>query len=107
MNNLEKEFVPYEIALELKELGFNEPCFGYYYGNKTFSLIKQYEIGVFDTNSTTNRYDGHGERPTAILYQQAFRYLYKKLKIKGSIPIDSKSQVMFLKELIEKLKLNK
>lgn len=25
---IEKEFMPYEIALELKELGFNEECFG-------------------------------------------------------------------------------
>ena len=27
---MEKEFVPYELALRLKELGFNEPCFGMY-----------------------------------------------------------------------------
>ena len=27
---MKKEFVTYEIALELKELGFDEPCFGYY-----------------------------------------------------------------------------
>lgn len=27
---MEKEFVPYEIALQLKELGFNEPCFKKY-----------------------------------------------------------------------------
>ena len=27
---MKKEFVKYEIALELKELGFDEPCFGYY-----------------------------------------------------------------------------
>ena len=27
---MEKEFVTYEIALALKELGFDEPCFGYY-----------------------------------------------------------------------------
>lgn len=26
---MEKEFIPYEQALSLKELGFNEPCFGY------------------------------------------------------------------------------
>ena len=25
-----KEFIPYEQALALKELGFDEPCFGYY-----------------------------------------------------------------------------
>lgn len=28
---MEKELVSYEIALALKELGFNEPCFTYYY----------------------------------------------------------------------------
>ena len=26
----EKEFIPYELALELKQLGFVEPCFAYY-----------------------------------------------------------------------------
>ena len=33
------EFVPYSEALELKELGFNEPCFGYYNnkGDLTFN----------------------------------------------------------------------
>ena len=25
---MEKEFVPYDLALELKELGFDETCFG-------------------------------------------------------------------------------
>ena len=28
---MEKELVSYEIALALKEFGFNEPCFTYYY----------------------------------------------------------------------------
>jgi hypothetical protein len=28
--NIEKEFLPYEQALELKELGFDEECFGFY-----------------------------------------------------------------------------
>jgi hypothetical protein len=28
--NSMKDFVPYEPALELKQLGFDEPCFGYY-----------------------------------------------------------------------------
>ena len=27
---MNKEFIPYEQALALKELGFDEPCFGYY-----------------------------------------------------------------------------
>jgi hypothetical protein len=29
--NLEKEFVPYQQSLELKELGFDEPCFTWYW----------------------------------------------------------------------------
>ena len=32
-----KDFVPYQPSLELKELGFNEHCFGYY-------KINQYEL---------------------------------------------------------------
>jgi hypothetical protein len=27
---MEKEFVPYELALRMKQLGFDEPCFGFY-----------------------------------------------------------------------------
>lgn len=30
MKEIEKQFIPYEQALKLKELGFNEECFGYY-----------------------------------------------------------------------------
>lgn len=32
---MEKEFVTYDIAIKLKELGFNENCFGYYKNNNT------------------------------------------------------------------------
>jgi hypothetical protein len=27
---MQKEFVPYELALRMKQLGFDEPCFGFY-----------------------------------------------------------------------------
>ncbi len=27
---MEKEFVPYELAVKLQDLGFDESCFGYY-----------------------------------------------------------------------------
>jgi len=30
MKTIDKEFVPHEQSLELKELGFDEPCFGFY-----------------------------------------------------------------------------
>jgi hypothetical protein len=35
---MEKEFVTYEIALELKELGFNKRCFAYFNENKILNL---------------------------------------------------------------------
>ena len=35
---MEKDFVPYEQALALKELGFDEPCFGYYTSPDSLTL---------------------------------------------------------------------
>jgi hypothetical protein len=35
---MEKEFVPFELAVKLKELGFNEPCWGYYHVNEGYSI---------------------------------------------------------------------
>jgi len=36
---MEKEFIPYEQALELKELGFKEECFKQHYHNITSDLV--------------------------------------------------------------------
>ena len=30
MEDFKKDFVPYDKALKMKELGFDEPCFGFY-----------------------------------------------------------------------------
>ena len=63
---MEKEFVPYEIALALKELGFDEPCFGFYFKEKEeeeFKLIVRGGTGAF-----------FGYQFDAPLYQQAFRW---------------------------------
>lgn len=49
---MKKEFIPYEQALELKELGFNEECFTY---NDNSKLLR-----------------------AGILYQQAFRWFREK-----------------------------
>jgi hypothetical protein len=64
------EFIPYEYALELKELGFDEPCFGYY-------LCRNSTFGIDDLFITTEwidllPYDSSSCK--APLYQQAFRW---------------------------------
>ena len=38
---MDEDFVTYELAVKLKEKGFNEPCYGYYHcngGNDSFEL---------------------------------------------------------------------
>ena len=57
-----KEFVPYEIALELKQLGFDEPCFAY------FSESQQLHLCRFENMSDR----GFVSAPT---YSKAFRWL--------------------------------
>ena len=62
---MEKEFVPYELAVKLKSLGFNEPCFGYY------KDMKGEKVLLYDTMD----FDGECNAP---LYQQAFRWFREK-----------------------------
>ena len=85
-----REFVTYEQALVLKELGFDEPCFGVYANgefNELFVCGEQYYPK--DPQETTNSYiiktmadsDLHffsKTSCTAPLYQQAFRWFREK-----------------------------
>jgi hypothetical protein len=78
---MQKEFIPYEQALNLKELGFDEPCFGYY--NTTWSkqnelLFPQYAGELENWNEMTHLC-------SAPLYQQAFRWFRGKFKIISTI----------------------
>jgi hypothetical protein len=96
---MEKDFVPYEPSLALKELGFDEPCLGVYYESKTFYIYTKSK-GVKNSDKTSQSWVF-----TAPLYQQAFKWLYQKLDIeKGVMPLDTESQQLLLKELIEIVK---
>jgi len=72
---MEKEFIPYTEALALKELGFDEPCFGYYnidpqLKNPAFNMVKPFEhIWCLPTP----------------LYQQAFRWFREQYGLMGSV----------------------
>ena len=70
---MNKEFIPYEQALELKELGFDDVCLGYYHTTLSSSGIDLI-IG-----KTPNRFYHLIRIPEdfdtlAPLYQQAFRW---------------------------------
>ena len=65
---MNKEFIPYEQALELKELGFEEICFAWYHkGKLTFNELYNFP----DINQNTRN-------TSAPLYQQAFRWFRDK-----------------------------
>ena len=69
---MEKEFVPYELAVKLKELGFDEPCLGYY-SNVEFVFGNH-------TNNVMQRF-----RYSAPTYQQAFRWFREKHEVFGIV----------------------
>jgi hypothetical protein len=77
--NMNKEFIPYEQALALKELGFDENCIAFYEpGNKQVQVV-----GV------EQRYNNpellRMKDFCAPLYQQAFRWFREKYKLQAEI----------------------
>jgi hypothetical protein len=79
---MEYEFVSYEVALKLKELGFDEPCLTYYY--ELTSNLRTH-IGVDIGNAWT--YTGNKKLgfTLAPLYQQVFRWFRGQLNWQSSI----------------------
>ena len=101
---VESLFVPYKIALELKNLGFDEYCFAFY--GLSRDDYKTIRLSIFQNLKTDYLPDIHHLDVTcdAPLYQQAFRWLYQELGVeKGIMPLDIESQQLLLKELIDKL----
>tara|TARA_R110000822_G_scaffold34896_1_gene98737 strand:- start:15 stop:422 length:408 start_codon:yes stop_codon:yes gene_type:complete len=80
---IEKEFVPYEEALALKELGFNKPCLAsYYHAGKRLDICE---------------YINHGEYTVlAPTFSQAFRWVREKYWYTALILCDSFQIVMQL-----------
>jgi len=85
MNSLEKDFVPYEPSLALKELGFNEPCFGYYKENQ-YELHKEFHCYNSDYVEHLEVYIA---APT---FSQAFRWFRDKYQIDSKIERDNSLQ---------------
>jgi hypothetical protein len=79
---MNKEFIPYEQALELKELGFNELCSAFY--QKDLGSIYQHYAG-FDIRNDDVYYNNYKLECTAALYQQAFRWFREKYNFRYSI----------------------
>ena len=77
---MEKEFVSYEQAVALKELGFDEMCFGYYQLSELRDYKKGLEISWVIALNTLNGYRIYDDetQTSAPLKQQVFRWFRKK-----------------------------
>ena len=83
---MEKEFIPYEQALALKELGFESPYpIGGYQGGKIFYYEKGELYYDGQPMYSSNYHDGQLLAP---LYQQAFRWFREKYGFNISITSD-------------------
>jgi hypothetical protein len=79
---MESLFVPYEIALALKELGFDEPCFGYYEPNGELDYIENHILKDFPYLAKNSEWQ---DLVAAPLYQQAFRWFREKYNLDHEI----------------------
>ena len=81
---MKNEFIPYEQALALKELGFNEPCFATFYKKELsqYPNSREEETGFnitpFKLVKNTEVVGLIADTITAPLYQQAFRWFREK-----------------------------
>jgi hypothetical protein len=76
---MEKEFVPYELAVKLKVLGFDWPCYAYIYTGDTGNNYDHYlEVKPSDAKDWNGKSDLCISRP---LFQQAFRWFREKYKL--------------------------
>ena len=69
---MKDQFVTYEIALKLKELDFNEECFGWYNYDK---------LQLFGHDCLLDGYAGEEDRPFAPTWQQAIDWFRVKYNI--------------------------
>ena len=90
---MNQEFAPFEESLELKEMGFDELCFGYYFDNQITNVDLNWVStsinpptlidGGFYTmknSDTTNELNC-----TAPIYSQVFKWFMENHKIDSSV----------------------
>ena len=79
---MNKDFVPYQSSLDMKELGFDKPCFGYYW-------IHNKEL-VLNLNTPFQGYHkGFNGSISAPTFSQCFRWFREKYGLYHSIGLDN------------------
>tara|TARA_R110000868_G_scaffold74337_13_gene215025 strand:+ start:14885 stop:15325 length:441 start_codon:yes stop_codon:yes gene_type:complete len=97
---MEKEFVPYEQSLALKELGFDEPCLGLFYFNAV-NGEPQFLIEERGSQYSVNK--GYAGGVLAPIYRQSFNWFREKHNLYSEIDLDSYKEPYLLKITIKQL----
>jgi hypothetical protein len=77
-----KEFIPYEESLELKELDYDKPCFGWYHDNILEVDFKIRANEIIKHHELLGRFKGCCLAPT---FSQAFRFFREKYNILATV----------------------
>jgi len=84
---MNKDFVPYEPSLALKELGFDEPCFAWYDGRYPSSINQDYCKNPEEWLNVI-----HCATPT---FSQAFRFFREKYNLQVYIDFYHKDSYFY------------
>jgi len=85
---MEKEFIPYAEALALKELGFDEPCFGFYLTNNKINLFNDCKWEERTNSEFIHHFMDRDTSCVAPTFFQAFRWFREKYDLVCIITFD-------------------
>jgi|688.fasta_scaffold529136_1 hypothetical protein len=99
---MEKEFVTYELALRMKALGFNGPCFGYFTKYEEFFYFDVDDLGSSYTKNMDNLVVSSVDelKCSAPLFSQAFRWFREKYDLYPSINIYNDKWLCVIKSTV-------
>lgn len=84
---MEKEFIPYEQALALKELGFDEPCFGFFVKSDKISMFQECEWEERTNNGFIKDFLNSKYCSTVPTFSQAFRWFREKCGLFSNLDV--------------------
>ena len=99
---IEKQFIPYDLAIRLKELGFDEECYCWYHTvDKELSALGVTNPDVIEAMVNHDKIKPRGIK--APLWQQAFDWFVENRNVHVSIEVICKNRRQQYKVVIRKV----